>query len=387
VGPTSIRATAEERRRTLPGDGLLDEALGTWTHGVTIAAPPRAVWPWLAQMGAGRAGWYSWDFLDNGGHPSASEVVAGWQRIAVGDVLPMAPGATDAFVVQRLEPGRDLVLAMPHPGGGPSTTWEFLLEPLPGDRTRLLVRARVGARGGMTPRGAASRREERVYRALARFPRRPILALARAVHRVMQARQLRGIRRRAEARRPAPQGNDEGAGAAGTRTARLPRLFRADNGMNIVGQGGRIMLVTMPALAAAMIAHLNVPDLVRIPLPRSVLAPPGVALAVPGLALWLTAVVQLLVGFPRGKLVTSGAYGVCRNPIYSSMALFVLPGVSLMTGTWAYLVPAAVLLVAVLVFIREEERDLLRVFGDEYRRYTARVHRVIPFVRSARSSA
>jgi len=148
MGPTSIRATAEERRRTLPDDGLLDEALGTWTHGVTIAAPPRAVWPWLAQMGAGRAGWYSWDFIDNGGRPSASEVVAGWERIAVGDVLPIAPGAKDAFVVQRLEPGRDLVLAVPHRGGGLSTTREFLLDPLPGERTRLLVRARVSGEAG-----------------------------------------------------------------------------------------------------------------------------------------------------------------------------------------------------------------------------------------------
>ncbi|HET6922694.1 MAG TPA: hypothetical protein VFI16_06060, partial [Anaeromyxobacteraceae bacterium] len=71
MGPASIGATREERRRTFPGDGLLEDVLGTWTHGVTIAAPPRTVWPWLAQMGAGRAGWYSCDILDNGGRRSA----------------------------------------------------------------------------------------------------------------------------------------------------------------------------------------------------------------------------------------------------------------------------------------------------------------------------
>jgi protein-S-isoprenylcysteine O-methyltransferase Ste14 len=105
-----------------------------------------------------------------------------------------------------------------------------------------------------------------------------------------------------------------------------------------------------------------------------------VALVVPGIALWLTAVVQLLEGFPRGRLVTRGAYGVCRNPIYASMGLFILPGISLLGGTWAYLVVAAALLVGVRIFIPREERDLLRVFGDDYRRYTARVHRVLPFV-------
>jgi proline iminopeptidase len=202
MGPTSVRATAEERRRAFPGDRLLEEVIGSWTHGVTIAAPPRRVWPWLAQMGAGRAGWYSWDFLDNGGRRSADEIAPGWGRIAVGDVLPAALGATDAFVVQALDPGRDLVLAVPHDGGGLRSTWEFLLEPLSGDRTRLLVRARVSSRGWMAPLGTPTPSAARVFRWLARMPRGPLLALARAGHRVMQARQLRRIRRRVEAHRP-----------------------------------------------------------------------------------------------------------------------------------------------------------------------------------------
>lgn len=90
---------------------------------------------------------------------------------------------------------------------------------------------------------------------------------------------------------------------------------------------------------------------------------------------------QLLSGFPKGKLVTTGAYGVCRNPIYGSVALLVLPGLALATGIWGYLVPAAALLLGVAIFIPREERDLARVFGEEYRRYTASVHRILPFVR------
>jgi protein-S-isoprenylcysteine O-methyltransferase Ste14 len=159
------------------------------------------------------------------------------------------------------------------------------------------------------------------------------------------------------------------------------RLIKADNGMNIAGQGIRIILFTVPAAVGAVAAHLYAPDLVQIPLPRSILTPIGGVLLLPGLALWLTAVVQLLIGFPRGRLVRSGAYGVCRNPIYSSFGIFVLPGLSFLTGTWVYLVVAAVLCFAVWWFIRREERDLLRVFGDEYRQYTARVHRIVPFLR------
>jgi protein-S-isoprenylcysteine O-methyltransferase Ste14 len=165
-----------------------------------------------------------------------------------------------------------------------------------------------------------------------------------------------------------------------------PRIVRAESGMNIVGQGAPIMLLTAPVAAAAVLAQLRAPDLVRIPLPPSVLAPVGLALILSGLALWLTAVVQLLNGFPRGRLVTSGAYGLCRNPIYASMALLVLPGLSLWTGTFGYLAAGAVLCIAVRVLIPREEKDLLRVFGDEYRGYAERVHRLIPFVKPRRGA-
>jgi protein-S-isoprenylcysteine O-methyltransferase Ste14 len=159
------------------------------------------------------------------------------------------------------------------------------------------------------------------------------------------------------------------------------KLIKADNGMNIFGQGIWIMLFTLPAAAGAMVVHFYLPDLVEIPLPRNILTLLGLALVLPGFVLWLTAVVQLLIGFPRGKLVNTGAYGVCRNPIYSSFGLFILPGMSLMSGTWVYLTVAAVLCLDVWIFIRKEEQDLLRVFGDEYRSYTSRVHRLIPFVK------
>ena len=385
---TSVRATAEERRRSFPGDALLDEAIATWTHGVSIAAPPKAVWPWLAQMGVGRAGWYSWDRLDNPGRRSATEILPGLDRVAVGDVFPAGPGVTDAFVVQRVEPGRDLVLAVPHGERALRGTWEFLLEPLTADRTRLLVRVRVGTRGWMEPFGPPRPDGARSRGLLAKLPRAPILATTRAVHRVMQARQLREIRRRTEAGKTGGVSTWLGARPAGAaaveRTGRLARLFAADNGMNIVGQGARIMLFTAPALVGAVLAHLIRPDLVALPVAGPFLAPLGMTLVLAGGALWATALVQLLSGFPRGKLVTTGAYGVCRNPIYASVGLLVLPGLSLASGTWGYLVPAAALLLGVELFISREERDLAGVFGEEYRRYTARVHRVFPFVRPKR---
>jgi len=68
-------ATAVERRRSLSSDGMLPDPIFASTHAITINAPPERVWPWIAQMGGGLAGWYSWDGIDNGGTPSSKSIV------------------------------------------------------------------------------------------------------------------------------------------------------------------------------------------------------------------------------------------------------------------------------------------------------------------------
>ena len=90
VRPRMLRwgATEEEARRRLPGEGVVPDARrDPSTMAVTIDAPPERVWPWLVQMGCDRAGWYSYDRLDNAGRPSAETVVPEWQNIKMGDRL------------------------------------------------------------------------------------------------------------------------------------------------------------------------------------------------------------------------------------------------------------------------------------------------------------
>ncbi len=98
-----------------------------------------------------------------------------------------------------------------------------------------------------------------------------------------------------------------------------------------------------------------------------------------GLILWGTAVIQLMAGFSKGKLVTTGAYGVVRNPIYSSVTFFILPAVALLTLTWVYVVASVFLYVGVMIFIGKEEKELTKAFGKEYIDYLARVDRMVPF--------
>jgi hypothetical protein len=140
VARRPVRRLGDEARRPLPGDELVPDAKLRWTHGVTIRAGPADVWPWLVQMGCRRAGWYSYDGLDNGGSPSAERIVPELQRAAVGDVFPMTPTAEDGFVVRAIDPGRALVLG--DPTG--SATWAFTLVPIDERTTRLVTRVRAG---------------------------------------------------------------------------------------------------------------------------------------------------------------------------------------------------------------------------------------------------
>ena len=132
----------------LPGDELVERPQWTATRAVTVAATPDQVWPWLVQMGAGRAGWYSYDRFDNGGVPSAVRVVPELQRLAVGDRLPLTAGSDAAWRVESLEPARHLVLA--HRANGGVVATALVLHPLPGGACRLVhrVQFRVPARVG-----------------------------------------------------------------------------------------------------------------------------------------------------------------------------------------------------------------------------------------------
>ena len=196
-------ASKQEQRRAMPADSLVSDPIGSMTHAVTIYAPLESVWPWLAQMGGGRAGWYSYDHIDNGGHPSAKSILTEYQQIAPGDVLPAIPGATDVFLLAEVEVPRRLVLTVPDASGGIQVSWEFLLRPVDQGCTRLIVRARISPRW-LAPTQARSTSSsgpiliERIYAVLERTPKSIMLAAAGIGHYLMESRMLRGIKRRAE---------------------------------------------------------------------------------------------------------------------------------------------------------------------------------------------
>jgi len=164
-------------------------------------------------------------------------------------------------------------------------------------------------------------------------------------------------------------------------------ILKKQYDMTIVGQGGKIILFMLPSLIAAIFVQINYPGIAGLPVSIRFLQPVGYLLLLLGAALWGSAIIQLFAGFSNGKLVTTGAYGVVRNPIYSSVTFFILPAVALLTWTWVYFIPAIFLYAGVLLFIGKEEQQLKAAFGQQYEDYLTRVDRLIPFYKPGKGKA
>jgi hypothetical protein len=140
-------ATDQECLAVLPGEDLIANADLAATRAITVRAAADDVWPWIAQLGQGRGGFYSYDFLENlvGCEiHSANWITPEWQDVAVGNEVRLAPGVP--LVVTALEPGHALVLRGGIPLGETAPpydfTWSFALRDQPDGTIRLLVRER-----------------------------------------------------------------------------------------------------------------------------------------------------------------------------------------------------------------------------------------------------
>jgi len=156
---------------------LIPEA-GSATRAIGIDATPGDVWPWLVQIGYGRAGWYSYDWIDNDFKASAREVLPEYQDLAAGDKILMMPAM--GFVVKSIDEDRSIVSVLEDG----STSWCLALYPADDGGTRLVSRWRP--KFDVTPATVA------------------MTALAEPGTFIMEQKMLRTIRARAEASSVAP---------------------------------------------------------------------------------------------------------------------------------------------------------------------------------------
>jgi hypothetical protein len=188
-------ADASVQGARLPGDHLLWQGAPRETRAVTVQAPAARVWPWIAQLGQDRAGFYSYELLEDlaGAEMTNLDVlIPALQHWRAGDSLWMYPpdkaGGIGRAPLALVEPGRALVFYTRRPGTTltepPDGTWAFVVEPVDAARARVIVRSR--ARGHIGLLGATFER-----------------GVFEPAHFAMERKMLEGIRDRAEGRRVA----------------------------------------------------------------------------------------------------------------------------------------------------------------------------------------
>src|SRR5918912_2970890 len=106
IRPWQLRwgATDEELERPMPGDEIVARPTFNATRALTIEARPQEIWPWIVQIGMTRAGWYSYDLLDNLGRSSARSILPQLQHLAAGEIVPMGPGEGQGIPVLAVDP-------------------------------------------------------------------------------------------------------------------------------------------------------------------------------------------------------------------------------------------------------------------------------------------
>lgn len=132
-------ATRGEVDLALPGDAMVAAPDFNATRAITIASSPALVWRWLIQIGSKRAGWYSIDWIDNGGVSSASNIIPEFQKIEPGQFIPFTPNQKNGMWVKEFEEFRYILWTDKARGA----TWLWYLVPTVGGEVRLLTRLRT----------------------------------------------------------------------------------------------------------------------------------------------------------------------------------------------------------------------------------------------------
>jgi len=140
----------------------------------------------------------------------------------------------------------------------------------------------------------------------------------------------------------------------------------------LVGAGDRIAAVALPPVGIGVAANILWPSAFRLGFGKAG-AIIGVVLLAMGVPLWLTSALQILAQVPKGRLITTGPFALMRHPLYTSVALLVIPGCGLLFDTWLGFAAGIVLYVSARLFAPSEERDLAARYPQDYPAYRERV--------------
>ena len=150
--------------------------------------------------------------------------------------------------------------------------------------------------------------------------------------------------------------------------------------MTLFGCGPKLALLCLPYIILSLIVMLMYPDFFDLKFLDSNYARVlGYAWLAIGIVFWMYSAVYFLKYFKPGQLITSGPFGLCRNPIYSSIIVFIIPSLALIFHSGLTFSISLVLYIGFKISIHGETNVLRRIFGEEYDKYEKSVNEIIPF--------
>jgi protein-S-isoprenylcysteine O-methyltransferase Ste14 len=146
----------------------------------------------------------------------------------------------------------------------------------------------------------------------------------------------------------------------------------------LVGSGDKIGLLLLPFLVGGLILNVAFPEFFAVGGPPAWLAAISAVVLVFGGVIWLWSVYLILTRVPRGELITSGPYRLMKHPLYTGVALLVLPWAGFLLNTWLGVVLGIVLYVGDRLYAPEEEAGLAATFGRRWEAYSRSV--LLPWI-------
>jgi protein-S-isoprenylcysteine O-methyltransferase Ste14 len=141
----------------------------------------------------------------------------------------------------------------------------------------------------------------------------------------------------------------------------------------LVGSGHRIGLFLLPFLVIGLTLNVAFPEMFRVGGPPSWLRVLSLVMLVPGVAIWLWSAILILQNVPRSRLITWGPYAWVKHPLYTAVALLVLPWLGFLLATWLGAALGAVLYVGSRLFAPAEEVEMAQAFGPAWSSYSRSV--------------
>ena len=154
-----------------------------------------------------------------------------------------------------------------------------------------------------------------------------------------------------------------------------------DSRLSLLGVGPKFVALSVLYAGLGMVPRLINPGFFAIAVvPRSLLIVLGGLLLAIGVPFAVISTAAIFRGFPTGKLLTRGVYAMCRHPVYGAWVVFNVPGLIMIVDNWAALWVPLAMYISLRLLVRQEEAELERIFGDEYRAYRERTPAVLPLL-------